>query len=134
MQKVHHSILNHSATAETLFCFLLRWGIPNHLGVTICHADIRLCFLFNQWGSTITVGLNMYETPKRMLAKAKHTFEYFWVYHESKFFCNRLATRWSHHHFCWKLEFWAKIFLVNSFRKKNDFKVVLDLFFVHNWI
>ena len=32
-----------------------------------------------------------------MLEQAKHifdTFEYFWVDHKSKFFCNCLATRW----------------------------------------
>ena len=34
---------------------------------------------------------------KKMLKQAKHifdTFEYFWVDHKSKFFCNCLATRW----------------------------------------
>ena len=51
---------------------------------------------------------------KKMLAQAKHIFgtvEYFWVDHKSKNFCSCLATRWYHHHFCWKLEFSAEIFL-----------------------
>ena len=60
-----------------------------------------------------TVGLNMCVTLKKMPAQAEHifdTFEYFWVDHKSKFFCNCLVTRWRHHRFCWKLEFWAEIF------------------------
>ena len=60
-----------------------------------------------------TVGLNMCKTLKKMLAQAEHifdTFEYFWVYHKSNFFCNCLATRWRHLRFCWKLEFWAENF------------------------
>ena len=68
-----------------------------------------------------TVGLNMPETLEKMLVKTEitfHTFEYFWVDHKSKYFCNCLATRWCYHHFCWKLEFWAEIFMVNSFREK----------------
>ena len=46
---------------------------------------------------TCTVGLNLHETLKKMLKQAKHifdTFEYFWVDHKSKNFCNCLATRW----------------------------------------
>ena len=56
-----------------------------------------------------------------MLEQAKHifdTFEYFWVDHKSNLFCNCLATRWRHHHFCWKLEFWAEFLFVSSLRKK----------------
>ena len=60
-----------------------------------------------------TIGLNTCVTLKKLTAQAEHifdTFEYFWVDHKSKFFCNCLATRWRHHRFCWKLEFWAEIF------------------------
>ena len=40
-------------------------------------------------------------------------FWYLWGYlswPQVKNFFNCLATRWRHHHFCWKLEFWDEIF------------------------
>ena len=67
---------------------------------------------------THTVGLNMCVTLKKMPAQAEHifdTFEYFWVDHKSKFFRDCLVTRWRHHCFCWKLEFWAEIFFGEFF-------------------
>ena len=71
-----------------------------------------------------TVVLNMYKTLKKILAQAEHildTFEYFWVNHKSKIFCKCLATKWRHHHFCWKMEFKAEIFFGEFFKGKNDF-------------
>ena len=64
------------------------------------HLNLLHCWLEHVWNS------------EKILAQAKHifdTFEYFWVDHKSKFFCNYLVTRWHHHHFCWKLEFWINL-------------------------
>ena len=56
------------------------------------------------WASILphAVGLSMYETLRTISAQAEHifdTFEYFWVDHKSKYFCNCLATRWRCNHF-----------------------------------
>ena len=84
------------------FVFLLKYWIR------------RTSFINHCW-------LEHVRNSKKMAAQAEHifdTFEYFWDDHKSKFFCNCLVTRWHHHRFCWKLEFWAEISLVNSFREK----------------
>ena len=109
-----------------LFLFLSYLSMFNIVSVTLGGKNIGpLCkwSLFVRTKLT-TVGLNMHKTLKKMFEQAKYIFdifEYFWVDHKSKYCCNCLATRWRHHHFCWKLDFWAKIFFAEFLERKNDF-------------
>ena len=64
------------------------------------------------------VGLNMPETLKKMLVQTEitfHTFEYFWVDHKSKYFCNCLAIGWGNHQIFLKLESCTEIFSCEPF-------------------
>ena len=58
----------------------MREELSERLGLSEARVQVR--FFFCMFYSLGTVGLNMYETLKKMLGQAEHifdTFEYFWV-------------------------------------------------------
>ena len=52
------------------------------------------------------------------------TMDDYWVGPDENFCPESTPTRWRHHHFCSKLEFWAEICFGELFLEENDLYVV----------